>query len=134
MGENNFFKFLFQKKDEIPSTKLLASFVKMFPNAKNAEWVERGGHYEVIFYEGDIEKIAEFEEYGNCLLLKTNLNLLLFQGKLREVAEKYGEVMNTIKIEKENTTQFEIIVRDAELTRYLLILDEEGNELKFEKL
>lgn len=134
MKKNNFFKFLFQQKSNLPTKEIFTIFTKMFPKAKNVEWFLKNGNFEAIFYEDDIEKIAEFDKEGYCLLKKTNLNPLFFQGKIKEIAEKYGEIMNTIKIEKENTIQFEIIVRDMELTRFELILDEYGNELKFEKL
>lgn len=134
MGKNNFFKFLFQEKGSLPEKEVSFIFQKMFPKAKNVEWLQKNDHFETIFYEGDIEKIAEFDKKGKCLLIKTNLNPLFFQGKLRDIAEKHGEIMNTIQIEKENSVQYEIIVRDTELTRFELILDENGNELKFEKL
>jgi hypothetical protein len=134
MGKNNFFKFLFQEKGNQPSKELSTIFNQMFPNAKNVEWLQKNDHFETIFYEVDIEKIAEFDKDGKCLLIKTNLNPLFFAGKLRDMAEKHGEIMNTIQIEKDNTIQYEIIVRDKDLTRFLLILDENGSELKFEKL
>lgn len=134
MGKNNFFKFLFTEKSNVPTKELYEVFLKMFPKAKNAEWAQKTNYFEVVFYESDIEKIAEFELNGNCISLKTNINPAAFQGKLRTKAEKYGEIMNVIRIEKENSNQFEIIVRDRELTRFELILDEKGNEIKFEKL
>lgn len=134
MEKTNFIKSLFNVENDLPGKKLNKSFFKLFPVAKNVEWQVKKDNFEAIFYENDIEKIAEFDKNGTCLLIKTNLNPLFFEGKLKEIAEKYGEIMNTIQIEKESTIQYEIIVRDQELTRFLLILDEIGNELKFEKL
>ena len=134
MGKNNFFRFLFQEKNNVPSKVVLTVFRNTFPEAKNPEWVQKNDHSEVIFYENDIEKIAEFDNASNLISLKTNINPTTFKGELRKVAEKYGEIMNTIMIEKNKEVQYEIIVRDKELTRYELIIDEKGNELKFEKL
>ncbi|HEY9114878.1 MAG TPA: hypothetical protein VIN10_09255 [Bacteroidales bacterium] len=134
MGKNNFFKLLFQNKSNLPSKAVSAVFAKTFPKAKNVEWFKKNGNFETVFYEEEIEKIAEFDGDGNMLIVKTNLNPALFVGKLREIAEKYGEIMNIIKIEKEGAFQYEMIVRDTELIRYLLILDGDGNEMKFEKL
>jgi hypothetical protein len=134
MGNNNFFRFLFQEKKNVPSKELLTLFNKMFKKAKNAEWTQKNDHFEVIFYDDDIEKIAEFNPSLKCISLKTNINPAIFHGELRTIAEKYGEIMNTIRIDKESTVQFEIIVRDKELTRYELLLDKEGKELKFVKL
>lgn len=134
MVKNNFFRFLFQDKENLPSKEVFVVFKKIFPKAKNAEWVQKNEHFEVIFYEHDIEKIAEFDRHGNLLLLKTNINPAVFNGEIRKVADKYGEIMNVIKIEKDNNVQFEIIVRDIELTRFELLIDQEGKELKFGKL
>ena len=132
--KNNFFRSLFHVKKNLPSKKLSKIFKNMFPEAINAEWHEKNDHYEIIFYENDIEKIAEFDKKGNRISLKTNLNPLFFKDDLKLIAEKYGEIMNTILIEKENSSQYEIIVRDKELIRYLLIMDEHGNITKNEKL
>jgi len=134
MGKTNFIKSLFYEENDLPGKKLTQIFYNLFPVAKNVEWHPKNGNIEAIFYEDDVEKIAEFDKVGNCILFKANMNVLSLQREIRKIAEQYGEIMNTIRIERDKSVQFEIIVRDKLLTRYLLILDEEGNEKNFEKL
>lgn len=134
MENDSFLKSLFHGKSPRTPKKVVNVFKKIFPDAINVEWHQKNGLFEAIFYQNDIEKITEFDPDGNCLMIKTNLWPETFAGEQRLIAENYGEIMNIIKIEKNGEIIFEFIVRDKELIRYLMIIDNNGRKIRFEKL
>jgi len=130
----NYFIKLFQSRKVRPARNIEQIFNKQFPKAVNVEWVKLEKGYEALFHEGEVEKIVRFDHSGILFEIRTNLSFNMLPATIRQSAEKFGELMNAIKIERKSETLFEIIFRDQVLVRYLLILDESGNVMKNEAL
>ena len=132
------FKNILNVSNLIPPRKVKDELLKQFPNAKSMEWSKNKGNYEVIFYEKDTEKIAKFSGKGVLLEYRINLKPEFLSKSLPisiiESAKVEGEIMNCITVHSNDKLYYEFIVRDRELTRYLLFLDKEGNKISLNKL
>ncbi len=109
-----------------PSEILKNGLLKHFPLARSIEWNGLGNCFEAIFYDGDAEKIARFNSDG--VLLEQRVNIA--EGGIPEVIiASLGtdyELMNCIELQQPGSLQYEIIARDKNLIRYLLIFDTKG--------
>ena len=129
MMSENFFKLFFKGDFTVPPVVVRNSFSEKFPDAINVEWVKMDKDFEAIFYENNTEKIAIFKDDGKWLETKINLDVITLNPVIKNNAEKSGEIMNSIEIETDEAVNYEIIIRDKQLNRYLLILSSTG-ELK----
>ncbi len=125
-------KYIFKKNPDHPGEELLRSFKKMFPDATNIEWSkEKDGIFEVIFRINGIEKISQFEKSGKWLKTETNYKLEMVDPFVSEKLGKYGQIMSSIFIQKENSQNiWEFIIRDVYQVRHLFITDEQGNVIE----
>jgi hypothetical protein len=130
----NYFIKLFHSRKVRPARNIEQIFNKRFPKAVNVEWVKLEKGYEALFHDVETEKIVRFDHSGILFEIRTNLSFDELPASVRQIGEKFGELMNAIKIERKSETLFEIIFRDQVLVRYLLIIDEAGNVLKNEVL
>jgi hypothetical protein len=132
------FKNILNVSNLIPPRKVKEELHKKFPDARSLEWSKHKGNYEVIFYENDTEKIAKFSGKGVLLEFRTNLKPEFLSKSLPKSiinsAKVEGEIMNCITVHSNDKMYYEFIVRDKELTRYLLLLDKEGKKISLEKL
>lgn len=110
------------------------TFNKQFDNPLNTEWSKTESHYEAVFYTDELEHIASYKRDGKLLNLKINLQLGTIPGPIRETVKPHGELMNAIAIHEQDTVQYELIVRDENLTRYFLLVNSSGEVLEKEKL
>jgi len=110
------------------------SFLEKFGDSINIEWIQTDDFYEAIFYLGDIEHIAHFDSSGKLLNLKKNLSLQATPAHIKEKAIQHGELMNVIEISEEEVVGYELIVRDADLIRFSLLLNEKGGLIHKSKL
>ncbi len=131
--ENLLKNIVYSKKSE-PPEKVKESFYQCFYNPLNEEWFQLNTNFEVIFYEDELEKIAVFNSQGELIEEKVNLTAELLPARVKMIARNHGELMNIIRIKRKDTISFEIIFRDKELDRYLLLLDIEGKVRSKEKL
>jgi hypothetical protein len=113
---------------------VMESMKKIFPAAKNIEWSHDRSLFEVIFYHEDLEKIARYDDDGTLLEYRVNLPLERIPEKIRKKAESEGEIMNCIEFHSVDTIRFELIVRDKNLIRYLLLTDQSGKKIRKQKL
>ena len=122
-------KYIFRINPNMPNQALLKSFGLMFPDATNVEWSkEREGSFEVIFRVNGIEQIAWFEQSGKWIKTETNFKIDMLNPLIREKLEKFGQIMSSIYIEKENCLcSYEFIIRDHFQVRHVFITDNEGN-------
>ena len=122
-------KYLFRLNPNIPGQPLLKSFYQIFPEATNIEWSkEKDGHFEVIFRVNGIEQIAWFENSGKWLKTETNYKIDMLNTSIREKLEKFGQIMSSIFIEKDNNEGcYEFIIRDSFQVRHIFITDSAGN-------
>ena len=101
-------------------------FVAVFPSAINIEWYLNGEIYEAVFHENDLEKLVYLDKTGTIIEVKVNLLLSLIPASISEIAAKHGELMNAIEIKSDESVTYEIIVRDKDLVRSLIEIDESG--------
>ena len=105
---------------------VLVGFKGQFKNAKNAEWSQRGQHWEVLFYWKDHETIAIFDGSGELIEKRINISIDTLPSGVNAAVSQFGEVMNAIKINNTTSVGYEIIHRDAELIRYIALITEDG--------
>lgn len=113
-----------------PPESCLASFSEHFDAALNIEWFEKENGYEAIFYRDRVEHIALFLADGALIEYKMFLPPEYLPTAIVEQVEGMGEIMNAVLINKRNTIEYEIIYRDASLTRHLLLLTDLGKVLE----
>lgn len=135
MEIKNFFQKIFSHHKEIHVPPIVLSrFQEQFSDSMNAEWLKNDVFFEVVFYRDDRENIATYQKDGSLLSLKINLVLEELPDKIRQRGQEHGELMNAILIESQGIQIYELIVRDAELVRYTLLLNESGETQGKEKL
>ncbi|HAN18565.1 MAG: hypothetical protein A2X13_13950 [Bacteroidetes bacterium GWC2_33_15] len=129
-----FFKNNFNEESITPPDEVTEHFFSYFSNPLNIEWYIENNSYEAIFYEYEYEKIASYDQKGNLIHVKTNIPVEQLPQKIFEIADSFGEIMNAIIIDEDSETFYEIIFRDKELTRFDLLLDQNGKILNKQKL
>jgi hypothetical protein len=114
--------------------KVEQALKKHFPDALNIDWEHKKTGFEAIFYLAEVEHISLFSPEGVLLELKKNL----WQNEIPETIAKaclpHGEIMNSILINRGGKVLYEIIVRDKELNRWLLLFDKDSVLLESEKI
>jgi hypothetical protein len=132
--KNFFLKILSGSKGINIPLPVREAFNKQFDNPLNVEWVKAENHYEAVFYTDELEHIASYQNNGEFLNLKINLQLDTIPEPVRETVNAHGELMNAIAIHEESSVQYELIVRDDALTRYFLLVNSLGKVLEKERL
>lgn len=122
----DFFKSFFEKNIIRIPKEVLETFKDKFPFAYNVEWHKHKDCFEAIFYDNEIEIISKFNKEGIWIETSTNRDVSEIPENIRASAEIYGEIMNSIEFESPDSRKYEIIVRDTQLIRYLLIVNENG--------
>lgn len=110
------------------------SFRIKFPGAINVEWFVVEDVYEAIFYENDTEMICKLGYDGEWIETRTNLDTSFLEMNIKTSAEQYGEIMNSILIESLALKRYELIIRDKQLNRFLLLLDESGEVINVQQI
>ncbi len=118
----------------IPPAEVKECFVRHFPNARNVEWFKTDDGFEAVFFEGINEKIARISQGGKLLECRTNIFLQDIPEHIAMAASEKGEIMNCIAVVTADSLKYEMIIRNKNLTRFLLLLESSGNEIFMEKL
>jgi len=113
--------------------KVKASFLERFGDSINVEWLHLDESYEAIFYLEEIEHIAHFNPDGKLINLKKNLPLSTAPGHIIQKAALHGELMNVIEISEDEIVGYELIVRDHDLIRFSILLNEKGGLIQKSK-
>ncbi len=122
-----FFTKLIEGSSILPPDTVSAAFILNFPEAINAEWYKRKeGGFEVIFYKDDIEHIAIFDVQDVLIEYKKYLPDTYLPEKIKSELESKGEIMNVVIINHGNGITYEVIIRDKQFIRSLLLLNEWG--------
>lgn len=127
---NNFLKNVMNGNGTTPSDLCLLSFNKHFKNAINVEWFDKNTFFEAIFYKDNLEHIAIFNLKGELTEYRQNLPPDYLPGPIKQIALAKGEIMNAVMKNKGHSLEYEIIVRDNELNRYLITLSDVGKLLQ----
>ena len=122
----NFFSKIFGDSLLSPPEIVKNSLKERFPSVINVEWNKNGDNYEAIFYKGNIECIANFDRSGSLIVYKMFLSEDFLPQNIKLTMKSKGEIMNAVMINKGNSITYEIIYRDKELIRYLMLFNEIG--------
>lgn len=130
----NIFSKIFKFSNVSLPPEVTDSFLEKFGDSINIEWLQTDDFFEAIFYLDDIEHIAHFDSSGKLLNLKKNLSLQSTPEHIKEKAILHGELMNVIEISEDEVVGYELIVRDTDLIRFSLLLNEKGGLIHKSKL
>lgn len=122
----NFFSKIFGDSIFSPPEVVKNSLKERFPSVINVEWNKSGDIFEAIFYKDNIECIANFDRSGLLIVYKMFLSEDYLPQNIKSTMEQKGEIMNAVMINKGNSITYEIIYRDKELIRYLMLFSEIG--------
>lgn len=111
-----------------PPLKVIQSLEQNFRNAINVEWQNNKSekYYEAVFYNENLEHIAFFDPSGILIEHRINLPLESLPLKIKELSEKKGEIMNSVMRNTGNKVEYEVIVRNSEFVRYILLYSAYG--------
>jgi len=124
---NDFLKKIFSDKAVLPSDVCLQSFNNNFTDAINVEWFEKEWGYEVLFYRHNIEHIAIFTLAGALLEYRQNISSEYIPEYIKNTALEKGEIMSSVLKNKGNMLEYELIVRNKQMNRYLLTFSDVGD-------
>lgn len=122
----NFFTKIFKSSPFSPPDEIINALKNNFPDVINIEWNKSGDSYEAIFYKDSIEYIANFDKDGELKVYKMFLPEGFLPGNIIDIVRKKGELMNAVMINKGNSITYEIIFRDTDLVRSVMLLNEKG--------
>lgn len=128
------FSKIFKTGKANPSRAVKKALLIAFPKAKSIEWMQNPNYWEAIFYEKKVEKIARFDIEGKLLEHRVNLMGNAIPATISKALKDHHEIMNCIAIHSTGSVQYELIVRDKDLTRFLILIDQAGQIIKEEKL
>lgn len=103
------------------------SFASKYPQAINPEWQIRGERFEVIFHLETTEYVAEFDSNGLLVKYTMQLTVESLPGFVSNQLSQKGELMNAVLVNEGNQISYEIIYRNADLSRFMMVLDQSGN-------
>jgi hypothetical protein len=113
-----------------PPEECKEGFRENFSDAIREEWFAKKDWFEVIFYRDQLEHIALFSKDGILQEYKANLPRELLPEAIKKQFEENWEIMNSLLHNRGNSIEYELIIRDEDLTRYLVILTEFGKEVQ----
>lgn len=117
-----------------PPIKVVNTLLTKFPEASSIQWDKNKDGWEALFYLDNIEHSAEINSDYELVTYKINLPINLLPLHLAELARAHGEIMNVVVIYTNNVPEYEIIVRDNKLIRYLVLCKTDGTLINKEKL
>jgi len=124
------FKKLFTGDTVNPPEHVKESIFNAFNNPVNIDWYIRNEIYEAIFYENSREHIARIDARGTLLDYKINLSVDSLPERIKKIVESRGEIMNVVSIHNKKNIKninYEIIIRDKELQRYIIKVNNDAN-------
>jgi hypothetical protein len=127
--KNKLLKIFGTSTKKIPDV-VKKELLKQFPDAINIDWDIKDDFYEAIFYVNETEYIAKISEEEGLAGYKKNLKLDEIPEVIIAEYERLGEIMNAIAIYTKSSVLYEVIVRDKEFNRTLLLLSKTGELLE----
>ena len=127
-------KLFYKDHQSSPPSLIRRKFKKIYPHSINEEWLEDDDLWEVVFHDDQKEKIARFNLAGKLVEGRINTSQSELPAIILKLVIEKGELMNAILIDKAGITSWEIIYRDKHLNRYLMVLDQNGQEISCSQL
>lgn len=131
--KNMIFKIFGKTSKKIP-TQIQAQLTQEFPDAMNVEWDEKEDFFEAIFYINGTEYIAKISKDSELTSYQKNLTQDELPDMISSKCLSMGEIMNVIAIHTKKDDLFEVIVRDKDFNRTLLLLSKTGELLNSKKI
>ncbi len=131
---NNFLRKVVEGNGVSPSDICLQSFKENFEDGINIEWFNKTDYFEAIFYKNKLEHIAIFSLTGVLTEYRLNLPSDYLPEPIKNKALFKGEIMNSVMRNKGNMLEYEVIVRDKDLNRNMIIFSDVGNLIEEKKL
>jgi hypothetical protein len=103
------------------------TFEILFPQAINVEWYVNTLGFEAVFHHNQREMIAMLSANGELLETRHNLPATEAPAMVTTALTPGVELMNVIRVEKNAGVTFEIIYRNQNLDRFIMLIDEQGN-------
>lgn len=125
----DFLKRVIEGTGIAPTARCAEAFESNFAGAINADWAQKEDKYEVVFYKDNIEYIALFDAEGTLEKYKMYLTKELLPVSIQMDLSAEREIMNVVLINEGNYILYEVIVRDYELRRFLVLVDQLGKIL-----
>lgn len=124
-----------QEKQKVKNTDVPAaiqtSFKTEFPNAKDAEWILKDGHYKVEFEVNDVDNIAAFDASGKLVAkgieIKRNELPAAVTAALQS-AHAGKDIDDVYKMEKDGNTHYLVKFDGNPKTKVVYAAD--GQEIK----
>ncbi len=121
---------------KVPGKISAALRSKFGKGAVSVEWSQKDSFYEAVFYLNQVEHIARFSNSGELIDYRVNLAPDELSSAILGFLSGRGEVMNVVAVHtphNEKGIVYEIILRNRDLVRYELLIDQDGKLLS-EKL
>jgi hypothetical protein len=110
-----------------PPQECLNALDKNFSGAVGVEWFEESRHFEAVFYKDELEYIALFNSNGVLLEYRRIVPQGYLPHAVRHFILKKGEIMNRVLLNRGNEVLYEIIYRDADNKRFMVLLTDLGD-------
>lgn len=131
---DDFLKKIIKGNGTIPPTACKLAFNELFHNASNVEWCIKDNNYEAVFYKESLEHIALFDLSGNLIEYRKFVPVPLLPHEIKTFIESKGEIMNAVLKNKRNSIEYEVIFRNNQHKRYLILLTDTGEVIEEKEL
>lgn len=101
-----------------------------FPQALNIDWYSVSDMYEAIFYLSDIEHIAKISLKGKLIEYKKNIKPDDVPSEIKQASLNHGEIMSAIAIYSGKHINYELVIRNNQMLRHILLFNQTGQLLK----
>jgi hypothetical protein len=127
--KNMLLKIFGTGSDKIPEY-VKNQLLQEFPDAINVDWNIKDDYFEAVFYVNETEYIAKISKDSGFTGYKMNLKLDELPELIIDECQKSGEIMNAIVIHAKTRVLYEVITRDRDFNRTLLLLSQSGELLE----
>ncbi|QSE96492.1 hypothetical protein [Fulvivirga lutea] len=117
-----------------PPKACAKAFEEQFNGSTSVEWFEQGAVYEAIFYKDDLEHIALFHKNGQLIEYRRTVPQGFLPHSIRQLILEKGEIMNRVLLNRGNEILYEVIYRDSDHVRFMILLTDLGQVIEHKKL
>jgi hypothetical protein len=125
----DFFNKLIRGESVEPPGPVRRSLLHNFDKSCSIEWIKRDEYYEAMFYVLNKEYLARFKEDGTIVDYLVNMPVDSLPPEVLGAVGSRGEIMNAVSKHSGQKLTYEIIYRDIELNRFMILIDESGSVL-----
>lgn len=132
MSEDSMDKFLinlFSEERIEPPGPCLDALSRHFPNAVRTDWSSKDQLFEAVFYMENLEHIARYNADGDLQDYMVHLSHEMLPASIRSDLKGRGEIMSTVLLNNRYSISYEVIIRDVQLKRHLILLSFNGTVL-----